>query len=984
MIRRCPTCQRVNPTDATFCYFDGKPLGTGAGSNTSLVYGTVAFPRPFVFPNGVRCDNFAQLAQACVRHPEVTIEALRGGFLGTFFGGMGRVDLAMAAKSLAAMPDTDRALNDLLGKLPGSSLRPAQLLVEPAGKDLGIVQMGEDREFTLKMTNKGDRLLHGQALVGDCHWLMLGESGSPEKLLQFFDSTSLMVRIQGKRLHAFARPQKGEIRIESSGGNVVVPVELMVPVKPFPEGALAGATSPRQLATLAKAHIKEAAVLLEKGAVKRWYEANGWTYPVQGPTAHGIAAVQQLFEYLGLVKPPKVELSESSVSLRGHPGERVTHALRVTTQEKRAAFAHAVSDQKWLKVGKTAFNGQTATIPLLVEAVPLEPGQTLKAHAKVIANGNQRFDVGITLHVGDAVVAARSSRDEPEFAFSSPAYEEAPDTSPFANLTAPAAREERSRRAAAPEASPFAFADLTAPVEPPPPMPPPPPPPPGATPPGLPGSRHIGRMEPIGPEAKAPDELDFVEEDVPRLLSPLPQEHEEVGSPARRGLAPTGRRRRLLMRLLPVGVVVVGLLTAAIRDVFFREAADVPLPEIDYANPILDLHFHEKVAPGDFVPVPSMRFGLGIPDPTKPKTFKTKLIYDDMGRTCNVCVRIDKNIEFLLGIEQGAWKEPRKAPLGKDQDGHQIIGAKSVWQRNAPPNVVITQYVEIVPAGLSEDGKKRLLDTCLVRYDITNEDPAPHTVGLRFLLDTFIGTNDAVPFTIAGAKELCETMKSFDKPEDVPDFISALEKQNVTNPGTVAHLSLRYGDTLEPPERVTLGAWPAASLRKNPSGALANMQNTRWEVPVIPMFLARSAENPDGDSAVTMYWMDKELRPKQTRTVGFAYGLGSVTGDKGQGQLGITAGGELVADREFTLTAYVKNPAPGITVTLTLPRGLTLATGRDRESVPPVPPGAASPYSPVTWRIKAIKSGVQRVKVSLSTGAMTEHRLVIKPSGIFK
>jgi hypothetical protein len=971
MLRRCPTCQRVNPPDAIFCFFDGKPLGNGAGTGgTSIIVGSVSFPRPFIYPSGERCDNFVQLALACVRHPAETIEALRGGFLGTFFGSLGRIDLAMAAKSLAQMPDADRALDELIGKLPGSLLRPAQLIVAPILKELGTMQVGEDRDFTLTLTNKGDRLVHGKALVGDCSWVLLGESGAPEKLVQFFETATLPVRIAGKRLRAFAKPQRGEISIETSGGNVVVSVEVTVPVKPFPEGVLAGASSPRALAALAKAHVKEAAVLIENGAVSRWYEANGWTYPVQGPTAHGVAAVQQLFEYLGLVKPPKVELSESSVTLNGQPGERVEHVLTVATQEKRAAFAHAVSDQKWLKIGKTVFRGQSAKLPLIVQAVPNEPGQTLKARAKVIANGSQRFDVEVALRVGDGTAVSRPSRDEAEFSFAPPAFEEAFDGSPFADLTGSTSTEGRSRKAAV-AVSPFTFDEPAASAS------------SRTTPPiaearAFPDVGSTGRME---EGAKATGTAEFAPSKPP---PPPPPVAVAPGSPGTGALARGGRRRRLSMRLLPVGVIVVGLLTAAARDVYFRQAADIPLPEIDYANPALDLHFHDKVVPGDFVPVPSMRFGLGIPDSAKKGTFKTKLIYDDMGRTCNVCVRIDKSVEFLLGVEQGGWKPPIKGPLGKDQGGHEIIGAKSVWQRNAPPNIVITQYVEIVPAGLSEDGKKRLLDTCLVRYDITNEDATPHTVGLRFLLDTFIGSNDAVPFTIAGEKELCETKKSFDKPEDVPDFISALEKQDVENPGTVAHLSLRFGDTLEPPGRMTLGAWPAASLRKRPGGEKALMQNTRWDVPVMPMFWASSAENPNGDSAVTMYWLDKELAPKKTRTVGFAYGLGSVTGDRGQGQLGITAGGELVADREFALTAYVKNPAPGTTATLSLPRGLALATGRDRESVPPVPADAASPYSPVTWRVKAIKSGVQRVKVSLSSGAMTEHRLVIKPSGIFK
>ena len=78
-------------------------------------------------------------------------------------------------------------------------------------------------------------------------------------------------------------------------------------------------------------------------------------------------------------------------------------------------------------------------------------------------------------------------------------------------------------------------------------------------------------------------------------------------------------------------------------------------------------------------------------------------------------------------------------------------------------------------------------------FDITNNDGKTNAVGLRFLLDTYIGSNDAVPFTIAGAKELCDTMKEFNSPADVPDYISALEHQDLKKPGTVAHLSLKYG-----------------------------------------------------------------------------------------------------------------------------------------------------------------------------------------------
>src|SRR5205823_14964063 len=88
--------------------------------------------------------------------------------------------------------------------------------------------------------------------------------------------------------------------------------------------------------------------------------------------------------------------------------------VKAVTQEKRAAVAHAVSDQPWLTIGKTNFRGQKAEFPLLVE-VPGLPNQTVTSTVKVTANGNQRFDVRVTLHVEDGPVPAhlRSSPDVP-------------------------------------------------------------------------------------------------------------------------------------------------------------------------------------------------------------------------------------------------------------------------------------------------------------------------------------------------------------------------------------------------------------------------------------------------------------------------------------------------------------------------------------------------------------------------------------------
>ena len=57
-----------------------------------------------------------------------------------------------------------------------------------------------------------------------------------------------------------------------------------------------------------------------------------------------------------------------------------------------------------------------------------------------------------------------------------------------------------------------------------------------------------------------------------------------------------------------------------------------------------------------------------------------------------------------------------------------------------------------------------------MRYRLDNQDTHEHTVGLRFLLDTYIGGNDGVPFLIPGQRELCSSALDFRPPTPIPDF----------------------------------------------------------------------------------------------------------------------------------------------------------------------------------------------------------------------
>src|SRR5437667_3706890 len=98
MPHTCSRCQRVNPGDAVYCYFDGAILGGGNGASSGPVnVGQQKFPNQFVFPTGQTCQNFDQLALTCQQNWKAAVEVLQKGFLESFLGGMGRIDLANAA-----------------------------------------------------------------------------------------------------------------------------------------------------------------------------------------------------------------------------------------------------------------------------------------------------------------------------------------------------------------------------------------------------------------------------------------------------------------------------------------------------------------------------------------------------------------------------------------------------------------------------------------------------------------------------------------------------------------------------------------------------------------------------------------------------------------------------------------------------------------------------------------------------------------------
>src|SRR5581483_8235718 len=132
-------------------------------------------------------------------------------------------------------------------------------------------------------------------------------------------------------------------------------------------------------------------------------------------------------------------------------------------------------------------------------------------------------------------------------------------------------------------------------------------------------------------------------------------------------------------------------------------------------------------------------------DPTNEQKFK-RLTYQENGANNNTCIKID-NAEYLFGFSPGKWVKDDKK---KEMDLVEIQPGRR-WKSvmDYPEGIRVTQLVQIVAGDVT-----KVLDTCLVIYEIENRSTIRRSVGVRALIDTFIGSEDGTPFAIPGTGEL--------------------------------------------------------------------------------------------------------------------------------------------------------------------------------------------------------------------------------------
>src|SRR5262245_40317126 len=138
MVQTCPRCQRANPDRAVFCHFDGGLLRHGAG-----VAAAGQLLQAFTFPSGRRCQTFDELVQGCYYEWEAARALPRASTFVSFLAGVGRADLARAAREAQAQADPDIALTNFVAALPANQVQGPKLGLNPRRLVIGPLRVGE-------------------------------------------------------------------------------------------------------------------------------------------------------------------------------------------------------------------------------------------------------------------------------------------------------------------------------------------------------------------------------------------------------------------------------------------------------------------------------------------------------------------------------------------------------------------------------------------------------------------------------------------------------------------------------------------------------------------------------------------------------------------------------------------------------------------------------------------------------------------------
>ncbi|HHB2075215.1 TPA: hypothetical protein ACOQ39_005680 [Bacillus cereus] len=195
--------------------------------------------------------------------------------------------------------------------------------------------------------------------------------------------------------------------------------------------------------------------------------------------------------------------------------------------------------------------------------------------------------------------------------------------------------------------------------------------------------------------------------------------------------------------------------------------------------------------------------------------------------------------------------------------------------------ITIKQYINIVKN--NGTGKE---DVVKIRYTAENIAPFNSEIGLRIMMDTMLGSNDAAPFRIPGKEEVTKELEM--NGEALPSYWQAFD--NLAEPSVIAQGTLE--NTLgEKPNKIQFANW-------------RRLYDKSFDYSV-------DSSQPIGDSAVAIYWENQTVQSNSKKEFVTYYGLAQFDEDL-RPPLAVRLGGE--TELEKVEEGYTTNPVSAVPI----------------------------------------------------------------------
>jgi predicted heme/steroid binding protein len=247
-------------------------------------------------------------------------------------------------------------------------------------------------------------------------------------------------------------------------------------------------------------------------------------------------------------------------------------------------------------------------------------------------------------------------------------------------------------------------------------------------------------------------------------------------------------------------------------------------------------------------------------------------------------------------------------------------------------DVEITQRLEMITNTASQ-----YLGNVIIEYNVTNKSNKAKEIGTRIMLDTMLGENDGAQFEYGAAKngqythvgDRISSEKEY-AGGDVPTIWKTYDSFESPLVAAYGYNGSYIGSNVAAPDKVIMAHWNnlAASMydySADPDMTFSDFNN-KYETP---------------DSAIAMYWDEKSLGPNESISYKTMYGVmvnitGSEDADFGinllaprslkltDSMLAYEDDGDFQISVEIDNTIVANRPVSGITLQLTLEKGLSL------------------------------------------------------------